>query len=136
MANVHQSIQSQLGVQDIPKKIIKRSTWGLKDWAKGEVCASMCTPPLADPPKTRNPNEILCIKQWSKCKTLTYNRLNEIWPGGVKNVLKIVDPNCILPDIPTAMAKEVVALSLSLYSIRYLSENVQAACKTLHSDLK
>ena len=30
----------------------------------------------------------------------------------------------------------MVALSLNLYAIRYLSDNVKASCRTLHPDLK
>merc|ERR1711864_66927 len=123
-------------VQDIPKETPQGSTWGLQEWAKGEVCASMCMPPYSDAPVSWDPGETLCIKQWSKCKSLTYNRLNEIWPGGVTNVLKVVDPNCVLPDVSTALAKEAVALSLLLYSIKYLSVTVKAACRTLHPELR
>ena len=60
----------------------------------------------------------------------------DFFQGGVKNVLKVVDENCVIPDISSAKAKEAVALSLNLYAIRYLSDNVKASCRTLHPDLK
>ena len=123
-------------MQDIPKETPKGSLYGLQEWDKGEVCAEMCMPPPSDTPVMQDPGETLCIKQWGKCKSLTYNCLDEIWPGVVKNVLKIFDPNCILPDVSTAKVKGAVALSLLLYAIKYLSDMVKASCRTLHPDLK
>ena len=123
-------------VLDIPKETPKGSLCGLQEWDKGEVCAEMCMPPPSDTLVSWDPGETLCIKQWGKCKSLTYNHLEEIWPGGVNNVLKIVNPNCILPDVSTAKAKEAVALSLLLYAIKYLLDTVKASFRTLHPDLK
>ena len=127
---------SQAREQDIPKEAPKGPLWGLQEWNKGEVCAEMLSPPSSDTPVTCNPEEMLCIKQWSKTKSLTLNRLEGFFPGGVKNVLKIVDKNCIIPNVSSAKAKESVALSLNLYAYRYLSDNVKASCRTLHPDLK
>ena len=93
----------------------------------------MSEPPLSTPPV--NPGETLCIKPWTKTKSLTFNRLS-IFLGGIQNVLKIVDRNLIIPDVPHSIVKEGVALSLNLYAIRYLSDNVKATCRTLHPDLK
>ena len=47
-----------------------------------------------------------------------------------------MDENLIILDVPPHITKEAVALSLILYAIRYLSDNVKAACRTLHPDLK
>ena len=99
------------------------------------MCATMSTQSPSASPVSYNPEETLCVKQWSKTKTLTLQRL-DIFPGGVKNVLKIVDTNLLIPDVPTHKAKEGVALSCLLYAERYLSANVQATCRTLHPDLK
>ena len=127
---------SQPKEQDITKEGPKGPLWGSQNWAKEEVCSSMITPLATDTRIFWDPEESLCVKQWSKCKTLTINRLEGFFPGGVKNVLEIVDRNCLILDILSHKAKEVVALSLNLYSIRSLSENVKAAMRTLHPDLK
>ena len=74
--------------QDIPKEVPKGPLWGLQEWNKGAVCAEMLTPPTsATPVVSHSLEETLCIKQWSKTKSLTLNRLEGFFPGGVKNVL-------------------------------------------------
>ena len=47
-----------------------------------------------------------------------------------------MDENLIILDVLPHIAKEAVGLSLILYTIKYLSDNVKAACRTLHPDLK
>ena len=58
------------------------------------------------------------------------------FPRGAENVLQIVDGNLLMPDFPLHNTTEAVALSLILYAMQYLGEKVQAACRTLHPDLK
>ena len=129
------TITSQPMEQNNPKEIPKGPLWGLQEWDKGVVCATMSTPSPSASPVSVDPEETLCIKQWYKTKSLTISRL-DIFTEGVKNVLKIVDENILIPYVSIHKAKEAVTLSLNLYAERYLTANVQATCRTLHPDWK
>ena len=74
---------SQARVQNIPKEVPKGPLWGLQEWNKGEVCAEMLTPPSSDTPVSCSQEEMLCIQQWFKTKSLTQNRLEGFFTGGV-----------------------------------------------------
>ena len=75
---------SQQVEQDIPGVDSHGPLWGLQEWNKGVVCAKMAKPPFSAPPVLVNLEETLCIKQWTKTKSLTFNRLQIFLGGGQK----------------------------------------------------
>ena len=75
---------SQQDLQNISGVDSHGPLWGLQDWNKGEVCAEMAKFPSTTPPVFVNLEETLCIKQWSKTKSLTFNRLDIFLGGGQK----------------------------------------------------
>ena len=71
---------SQPMEQDIPKEAPKGTLCGLQEWDKGVVCTKMLTPPTsATPVAPVSLEETLCIKQWSKTKSLTLSRLSKFF---------------------------------------------------------
>ena len=83
---------SQQGPQDqqnIPGEDSHGPLWGLQDWNKGEICAEMAEFTSSALSVLVNLEETLCIRQWTKTKSLTYNRL-AIFPGGLRVYSKLL----------------------------------------------